>query len=311
MIFCPECKNEISSQANACPNCGFPVNEPETVIVAPPPERIVVAPPPSPPPIVRREVRTERSFPNWLFVPIALGLVLLVFGLLWAMQSKEETANENINVRINETARTNSRGSNRVETVTNLPSGSADSTVVVPPASTNPITTTTTTTNSTTNLPSSGSETITIKPTPVVSDKGNLAVTASVVSRQGSKKPIRAEKLYLLKKDLNTILREANIDIEEGDYSSTLGAALVDPSRKALLQECLAAIKPFIVASTITGADGKAEFKNVKPDNYYLFGLHREGNTASVWNTNLTLNPGVNTIELTGDPAVQDSSELE
>lgn len=28
LIHCPECRNEISDQASACPNCGYPVKRP-------------------------------------------------------------------------------------------------------------------------------------------------------------------------------------------------------------------------------------------------------------------------------------------
>lgn len=300
MILCPECSNECSAQATACPKCGHPfVVEQDTVIVTPTP------PKPQPEVIVTAAPKKKNGFPAWAFVPIALAAVLLVFALLWMTQNNQEEANTNVNVRVRETAQANSRAvntSSQQPTTVNPPS-SADSTVVVPPSTqTNvPSSTTTTvppssTTSAPTSLPPSSSQTVVTEPT--TATKGNLTVTTTLLTRTGSKQPIRKEKLYLLSKDLNEILSKAGIEPTEGDYASTLGAAVADPLRKDELNKMLAAIKPYIVASTITDGSGKAVFKDVKPDNYYLFGVTKTGNSASVWNTSVFLNTGENTIEL-------------
>jgi hypothetical protein len=305
LIVCPECKNQVSSAASACPKCGFPLVEEETVVVTPPP---VVEPP-----VVVRNVRSERKFPNWVFVPVALALAFVVFGFIWLMSENKETANENVNVRIRETASANTRTRNTVAndapTTVNPPS-SADSTVVVPPStstgssssypSTVPPSSTSGSSSSSvpsTLPPASSSSTVT---TPPPASKGKLAVTATLSKSNGSKTPVRKEKLYLLKEDLDTIMTKAKIEPEDGSYSATLGAAIADPSRKELLDKMLAAIKPYIVASITTDANGKAEFKNIEPDSYYLFGVTKTGNSASVWNTSITINPGDNTISLNG-----------
>lgn len=298
LIVCPECKNQVSSEAAACPKCGFPLVEEQTVVVTPPP---VVEPP-----VVVRNVRKEPKFPNWVFVPVALALAFVVFGFIWLMSENKETANENVNVRVRETASANTRNTatNNVPTTVNPPSA-ADSTIVVPPStstsssssypSTVPPSSSTSSIPST--LPPASSDTITT-PSPV--NKGKLAVTATLSKSNGSKTPVRKEKLYLLKEDLDTIMTKAKIEPEEGSYSATLGAAIADPARKALLDKMLAAIRPYIVASITTDANGKAEFKNVEPDSYYLFGVTKTGNSASVWNTSITINPGDNTISLNG-----------
>ena len=314
MIRCPECQREISAQATACPHCGYPlVAEPDTVIITP-----TVAPPPveRPPVIVREALVEEKSnFPAWALVPIALALVLVIFGLIWMMNRNDANTNDNANLRAAGNTSVNSRTvrtSEQTTTTTVNPPNSAGSTVVVPPSSTtlppssypNSVPP-----SAPTNLPPAGSETVVANPPPTA-DKGNLTLTASVLNGKGVKQPVRAEKFYLLSKDLETILGEAGVEATEGTYSSTLGAAIADPSRKEELQKCLAAISPYIVSRTLSNAAGSASFKNVKPNNYYLFGVTKVGNSASVWNTSVTVNPGENTIALNGSIPTPISSEV-
>ncbi len=309
MIRCPECHNEVSAQAAACPNCGYPLaTEPDTVIITPPPPLVE-----RPPVIVREAFVEEKSnFPAWALVPIALALVLVIFGLIWMMNRNNANDNANLQAVSNTTTTINSRTTRteQLPPTTINPPSSAGSTVVVPPTMTSvpPSSYPNSVPPSVpTNLPPAGSETVITNPP---TDKGNLTLTASVLTTKGIKQPVRAEKFYLLSKDLETILGEAGIEATEGTYSSTLGAAIADPSRKEELQKCLAAITPYIVSKTLSNATGNASFKNVKPNNYYLFGVTKVGNSASVWNTNVTINPGENTIALNGSVPTPISPEV-
>lgn len=317
LIRCPECHNEVSAQATACPKCGYPLTaEPDTVIITPTP------PPVERPPVIIREaiVEEKSNFPAWALVPIALALVFVIFGFIWMMSRNDANANDNANLRGVGNTSTNSRivrTNEQVSTTTTVnPPTSSGSTVVVPPSTTSlpPSSYPNSVPSSAppTNLPPAGSETVVSNPP---TDKGNLMLTANVLTSKGTKQPVRAEKFYLLSKDLETILGEAGIEATEGTYSSTLGAAIADPSRKEVLQKCLAAISPYIVSRTLSNSTGNASFKNVKPDNYYLFGVTKVGNSASVWNTSVTVNPGENTIALNGSvpapvaPEVVDSNQ--
>ncbi|MEP6924472.1 MAG: zinc-ribbon domain-containing protein [Pyrinomonadaceae bacterium] len=296
IILCPECRSEVSAQAVTCPKCGYPLAiEPDTVIITPTPPPVV-----EPLPVVVREVITEEksNFPAWALVPIALALVVVIFGLIWMMNRNQTDANDNANVRI--TAAANSRTTRTAEQIPSTVNPPAGSTVVVP-STTNPSTgdyPSSVPPTVPTNLPPAGSETVVTNPAPP--DKGNLMLTATVLTSKGTKLPVKAEKFYLLSKDLETILSSANIEATEGSYASTLGAVIADPNRKDELEKCLAAINPYIVAKTLSDSTGNASFKNVKPDSYYLFGVHKTGNSASVWNTSVAVNPGENTIALNG-----------
>jgi hypothetical protein len=309
LIICPECHKEVSAQASACPNCGYPLAvEPDTVIIAPTP------PPVERPPVVVRETLVEEksNFPAWALVPIALALVGVIFGFIWMMRNNDANANDNLRVVGNTSSNSRIvRANEQVLPTTVNPPSSSGSTVVVPPSTTSlppsSYPNSVPPSNVPTSLPPAGSETVVSNPP---TDKGNLTLTANVITSKGTKQPVRSEKFYLLSKDLETILGEAGIEATEGNYSSTLGAAIADPSRKEVLQKCLAAITPYIVSRTLSSATGNASFKNVKPDNYYLFGVTKVGNSASVWNTSVTVNPGENTIALNGSVPTPVSPEV-
>lgn len=297
LVLCPVCGNECSADAASCPKCGHPfAAEVDTVVMPPPQPKVIV-----------RETPRKSGFPNWMFIPLALLLGTLVLGTIWLMSDNNNNENQNVNLRIRETASANTRTNRSVSTTeqptTVNPPATADSTVVVPPSTTTqtaPRDTTISTVPPSTSSSYPGTSSASTVTTQQPPDKGNLEIKATIATRTGSQLPVKAEKFYLLNKDLSSILSKAGIEPEAGDYSSTVGAAIADPNRRDLLQKILAAIKPHIVASTQTDSTGKAVFKNVKPDNYYLFGVTKVGNSASVWDTSVTLNPGENTLALNG-----------
>ena len=172
----------------------------------------------------------------------------------------------------------------------------------LPPSGGNSITTTTlppttasgTTTTSTTSTTSTGTV------PPALPTKGGLIVTAAI-SNGSTKRPVMREKFYLLKQDLDAILSKAGITPDAGDYKTTLGAAVADPNRRDVLQKCNAAIAQNVAYSSLSDVNGKAVFKDVTPGTYYLYGVTKNGSTASVWSQSISINAGDNTISLIGD----------
>jgi hypothetical protein len=300
LMICPECGNEVSDQAFACPKCGRPFEAP-TVVTTPPP--VITTPPPVVrEPVIVAEPPRHKSFPNWIFLPIIV--VLAVVTLFMFLMLSDDNANDNangtqVNVRLreNETARTRTVSNAEAQTgtaetaTTTAPSTIqtapppqiSDSTVSSIPQSSYP---TTGTTSTTTTAPP---------------DKGNLEIKATVATRSGSTQAVKQEKFYLLDKSLDEILSRAKIEPEEGDLPSTCAAAVIDPARRETREKCLAAIKPHIVYSVTTDSTGKGAFKNVKPDSYYVFGVTKVGTDSyAIWNTTVTVNPGDNLLNLNG-----------
>ncbi len=271
LMICPECAHEVSSSAAACPNCGHPFVRPTVQ-----------------PKVIVREMPPEREgFPTWAFIPLGiLGIVVLFLLVAW-MRSGNDEAQRNINVRIaSQTPISSSRETVvRTDSPPNqvvVPSTSQPSTVVVPPSTSTQTTTTT------------------IPAETVVSDKGSVTLEAKIFNKSGSPSPVRAEKFYLLDKDLQSILSDADIEDESRQgLVNAFGLSIVYPERyEDVRRKALAAISKHAVYNALTDAGGKANMKDVKPNSYYLFAITKTGSGYAVWNQPVTIQPGQNSLIL-------------
>ena len=281
LIICPECAHEVSSSAAACANCGHPFIKPVV-------QRNVVV----------SEVAAPRDdFPKWIFIPLGLLGIVLLFVLLAYMRNDDEDA-RNINVRI--ASQPSANGSNtsvRADAPPNqiVVPPSQTGQVVVPPSSSVPV------------APPSQTTVTDVAPpttTALPPDKGTVNLEAKVATRTGSTQPVKAERFYLLDKELESILSDADIDDETGQgLSNAFGLSVVYPNRYSdINKKALAAIAKHTVYKTQTDASGKAQMKGVKPDNYYLFGITKTGTGFAIWSSPVTIQAGDNSLVL---PAAQ------
>lgn len=285
LITCPECAHEVSAVAAACPNCGHPFAPPvihRKVVVAEAPER--------------------DDFPKWIFIPLGLLGAVLLFALIAFMRNNEDDG-RNINVSVN-TQRPAGGGleSERVTTTSSIPSQS--STVVVPPSQTTSVPPMSTTTTTTTTAPPATQQTIPGAPATTITapapDKGTVTLDAKIQTNSGSVQPVKAERFYLLNKDLESILSEAGIEDETGQgVVNAYGLSVVYPSRYAETnKKAASAIAKHIVYRAQTDASGKASMKDVKPDGYYLYGITKTGTGFAVWSSPVNINAGQNELNL-------------
>lgn len=281
LITCPDCGNQVSTDAVACPNCGRPL---APAIVEPIPQREVII----------QEVPRENSFPPWAIALIAILGAGLLFALFMMMRGGNDEANRNVNVRLgSEREPVNSR-STRVETNTRTTDVTVPSTsmpaqtseVTVPPSQSTSVTTPETRTATADNVPVG---------------KSALTIDAKIQGTTGAPRPVQKETFYLLDKDLESILRDADIEDEEGQgLVNAFGMSVVYPDRYAdTKRKALAEINKHIIAKTLTDAQGKAKFPDVKPDSYYLFGITKTREGFSVWNNPITLSEGATNLNLT------------
>ncbi len=262
LIYCPECGHEISQAAIACPSCGRPINAPTPTI-----ERPV---------IVTRS--TKDGFPPWAFVPIGiLGVAALVL-VFYVISRDDDTANTNLNVNVS-----TQRAANR----------SRESQTVTVPSDTTTVT-----------LPPKDSQTVTVPGSqtsiPADATRGNVVIDAKVANRTGAPTAVRNEKFYLLDKDLDSILNDANLDPIEGQsLQNSFGLSVVYPDRYGdFNRKALAAIKNHIKYSGTTDGSGKAQLGNIEPDSYYLFGITKTGKGFALWSNPVTIRNGENILNL-------------
>lgn len=269
LIICPECGNECSIEAVSCPSCGKPFA-----------------------PVAKRQITVisrEKEFPKWIIVPITILGVILLFFVFFLVTRDNETANANIKVRVADTPiqRKTEETTGRNEThevVTTSNPGSREVVVTNPNPVSPPIT-----------------QTQVDQPLPTpVPNKAVVKVSAKVFTKNGNTRPVAKEKFYLLDKDLDTILSEANINDEEGQgLKNAFALSIVNPGKyRETNQKALAAIKKHIVYSTVTDSQGNAEIKSVKPDNYYLFAISATANSYAIWDSQITIQIGENELML-------------
>ena len=264
LSFCPECGHEISDAAVACPNCGRPLQSIPVV------EEVVV-----------QRTPRDQDIPKWVYIPIAVigGLAVLLLFILFIRNNDEP---ENVNVKVS----ANRRASETRETTQTVPSTDTGS-VTVP----------------STSAPPTDSQTITVPGTSVTTapeSRGTVALTARVAARNGQTRPVRNERFYLLDKDIESILFDANIEpIEGNSLLNSFGLSVAYPNRYGEFnRRALAAIRSHIKHSATSDATGKAEFSGVEPDQYHLFAVTHSDQGFAVWSSPVSIRAGVNNLDL-------------
>ena len=124
---------------------------------------------------------------------------------------------------------------------------------------------------------------------------------AKVLGRNSTTpQPVRGTRFYLLKKDVESVLSDADIENETGQSLLTaLGMATVYPDRYGdIRSKAMSAISRNAAYNITTDSSGKASLKDVKPDNYYLFAVTKTGNGFVLWNSPITIQAGQNSLVL-------------
>lgn len=275
LINCPECGKEVSNTAVACPNCGHPLAPPNLE------ERTVVRETPA-------TVVEKDSFPKWIFVPLAILGAILIF-LLFALFRQEDDNQRNINIDVSQ-KRPNSTSSEPNQVT--VPPASSDSNIAAIPQS----------------VPPSSDSTVTQVPADAEkADKGTLSIEAKVTDKTGQSKPVKAEKFYLLDKDLELILNDAEIQPINGQsLKNSFGLSVIYPDRYGKVREkALDAINKHIKYDVTTDTVGKAQIKEIKPDSYYLFAITKTTNGFAIWSSPIVINPGQNILNLSPQPMTE------
>jgi hypothetical protein len=237
--------------------------------------------------VIRTPSEKESDIPKWVYIPVAVigGLALLLFFIVF-MRSSEEP--ENINVKVSANRRASDTRQTTAQSIPSTDTGS----VTVP------------------SVPPNDSQTITVPGTSVTApqeNRGSVALTARVAARDGRTQPVRGERFYLLDKDIETILSDAQIDpIEGNSLTGSIGLAMLYPERYGDFNRlATAAIRPHIKQSATSDASGKAEFSGLEPDQYYLFGYTRSDGGFAVWSSPIVIRPGINNLDLAPQPLTE------
>jgi hypothetical protein len=134
-----------------------------------------------------------------------------------------------------------------------------------------------------------------------VSQKGNLSIEAGIIFDSGQVNPVARAGFFLLNADAEEVIQRSS----NGQTAlKDLTLDITFPGLKSGgVSRAMTAIEPHIVSSTITNFQGKATFQPVKTGNYYLFGFTKAGKSAVVWNLQISIKNGTNSIILDNNNA--------
>lgn len=160
---------------------------------------------------------------------------------------------------------------------------------------------------------------------PSCSNQAVVSIEAALVFKSGDVKPVARTEFLLLDKNFEAILKESDFAAElPPDLKELLGKLSQESPLKsfalivkgtqmkmdlpqlqerkvvinAALTKTLTATKSHIVSHTTTDFQGKAQFKDVQPGEYYLFGYSSAGESIAVWNIKTEVKSGQNSITL-------------
>ncbi len=275
---CSECGHQVSLEAIVCPNCGHPFAPKPTPVANP---RVIVAEP------------KQSEFPMWVLIPVVIVGAIVLFVMIAMFQNKDDDeATRRVGVNLDTSSQSDTLRETRTTSPPNqveVPSSSTTITTA-PPSST-----TTTTTAPQTIPPSTQTEVVNAPPT-----KGEVLVEAKISTATGSIQSVKDEKFYLLDKDLESILRDANLmPIKGQTLLNSFGLAITFPDRHGdFRRNALNAINKHIKYNATTDSNGKASMKNVEPDSYYLFGITTSRNGFAVWSSPVSIVGGENKLNL-------------
>lgn len=147
-----------------------------------------------------------------------------------------------------------------------------------------------------------------------------LSVEAALVFKSGDVKPVARTEFFLLDKNFETILQESGYmalittstlpqtvkdSFSKMDKINSVRtfAAVIDNSEKIdvlqlPLAKAIATTQSHIAYRATTDFQGKAQFKEVKAGEYYLFGYTKVGESVAVWNVKTEVKEGQNSIVL-------------
>lgn len=278
LITCPECAHEVSVNAAACPNCGYPIQAaPQVEKIV---DREVVAAP-----VVAPERR--EGFPPWAIVPIVLAAVGLFF-LMYLLFRSDDPERVSVNVNANR-----SRAQVERETRTSDVPATDTQTVTVPPSESQP--------PIDVPAPARIPETTTVPPSAPPPTKGSVVINARVMPpRAREPAAARNTRFYLLDKDVEEILSEARVEpIEGNSLAASIGLAAVYPDRYGdFMRAAMRAIQRHVKYSGTTDGTGRVSLSNVEPDEYHLFAITRIGGGFAFWNAPVSVTSGQNNLEL-------------
>lgn len=269
LIKCPECNNQVSTEADSCPGCGHPVKTSGR----------------NTDPIVTPNYEHRSEVPKWVIPIFVLVAAVALFGVIYALQSPAEPKEQEV-LLASETDRA------KKQPVTTDRAVTESSTLDYPVAENEQAVT------------PDAKERVNLEK----ANLGKLLINARVSSVEGDVSAVEDEKFYLLDKELAEILDDAKLKPIDGEtLVNSFGISVIYPEKfSEFNKKALSAINDHIKYDTLTDGNGEANITSVRPGEYFLFGIHKVGNRGfAVWSSPVSIRAGINELNIQPQRAVE------
>jgi hypothetical protein len=139
--------------------------------------------------------------------------------------------------------------------------------------------------------------------------ESTLSFDTGIVFRSGDIKPVARTDFYLLDKSLIQILLDGRFKNSSGEviqkkeqiyyyFARSYSGYNIFDFYTDMFNQATALIKPHLVQSVKTDFAGKATFKSIPTGKYYLMGYCGMSKNYMVWNVEIDITPGNNSLTL-------------
>ena len=135
-------------------------------------------------------------------------------------------------------------------------------------------------------------------PEPVAPSTGTLAIEAGIIYKAGGNQPVGRTEFRLLDSDLESLISAAGLRADRGiDLVSTWGIKR-RYSPDAILLQIEESIRKHTIQSVTTDFNGKAQFENIQPGKYFVYGLTETRRGFAIWSVPIEIKAGQNSLLL-------------
>ncbi|HKR13802.1 MAG TPA: prealbumin-like fold domain-containing protein [Pyrinomonadaceae bacterium] len=140
--------------------------------------------------------------------------------------------------------------------------------------------------------------TVAVTPQPAAPTTGTLAMEAGIIYKSGGNQPVGRTEFRLLDADLESLISGAGLRADRGIDLVSTWAIKRRYNADATLLQIEEAIKQHTVQSVTTDFNGKAQFDNLPPAKYFVYGITETRRGFAVWSVPVEIKAGQNSVVL-------------
>ena len=131
-------------------------------------------------------------------------------------------------------------------------------------------------------------------PAPPAPTTGSVSIEAGLIFQSGDVKPVARTTFYLMDADLREVLKP--FGGTPGSLRSQLDflrAFSGYPKAKADYDKLKGTVEQHVVTTVTTGFDGKANFSDVRPGVWFIYGAYKVGKNEVAWHVKVEVKSGI------------------